>query len=152
MSAQSDYNINMREAIAGQLAEIKNYDIENGAAEGAIDFGFGVVAGTDAAKQVKLPAADSDVFRGVAGHTHKEQNSSGAARYEDTEAVNVVRKGVVWVETDDAVSIDEAATLEIATGKFSNNAAGVGFIATGGVFRSSVAAAGIAKLEINLPN
>ncbi len=58
---------------------------------------------------------------------------------------------MAWVETGVAVTIDEDAYVDVAIGgigKFTNVSASN--LATGGKFRSTVAAAGLALLEIDL--
>jgi hypothetical protein len=86
------------------------------------------------------------VFRGIAVHIH---NVGGT--YAANEAVSVLRRGCIWVDTSVAVTKDDAAYVDLAdaSGKFTNVSSAN--LATGGVFKSTVAAAGLAKVEINLP-
>jgi len=97
--------------------------------------------------------SSDDIFRGIALHSHQmgAGNKFGTAEYKATAAVNVLRQGTAWVETGLAVNADEAAYVDIAgaVGKFTNVSGGN--LATGGFFRSTVGAAGLAKLEINIP-
>lgn len=88
----------------------------------------------------------NDIFRGITLHQHNE-----AGVYAAKAAVNVLRQGVVWVETSKAVTADSDAYVDLAggIGKFTDTS--TNNLATGGKFRSTVAAAGLAKLEINLP-
>lgn len=92
-----------------------------------------------------------DIFRGVSLQEHtKAQDADGLVQYADTETVSTLRQGVVWVETSKAVTADsDAYVLKDGTGKFTD--ASSGNLATGGKFRSTVAAAGLAKLELNIP-
>lgn len=99
--------------------------------------------------------SSDDIFRGIAIHTHKapvaQTSGAGDAKYAINDAVNVLRQGAVWVETDVAVTADETAYVSVAAGlgKFTNVSSAN--LATGGKFRSTVATAGLAILEINLP-
>lgn len=91
-----------------------------------------------------------DIFRGISLQTHKEQNAAGVVQYADKETVSTARQGVFWIETSKAVTADsDAYVLKDGTGKFTD--ASSGNLATGGKFRSTVAAAGLAKVEVNIP-
>ena len=85
-------------------------------------------------------------FAGISLHRNKE-----TASYLADEMVDNSRQGEVWVETTVAVTKDQAAYVDLAdgNGKFTN--VSTGNLATGGVFKSTVSAAGIAPVEINLP-
>ena len=109
-----------------------------------------VTGGTNQAVGTPTYSAD-DVFRGISLAIQKEQTLAGVVQYNQYEAVSVLRKGQAWVETSLAVVADETAYLDMtgAIGKFTNSSSGN--LATGGKFRSTVAAAGLAVLEINLP-
>lgn len=87
-----------------------------------------------------------DIFRGISLHTHNELGS-----YAINEMVSVGRKVVAIVETSAAVSADEAAYIDLAggIGKFTNVA--TNNMATGGYFCSTVGAAGLAAVQINMP-
>jgi hypothetical protein len=128
-------------------ARTVNVEMEDGS---TITVSSVVTGGASQATGTPTYSAD-DVFRGISLATQKEQNSSGVVQYEQYEAVSVLRKGVAWVETGVAVTADEDAYIDMtgAIGKFTNVSSGN--LATGGKFRSTVAAAGLAKLEINLP-
>lgn len=101
---------------------------------------------------VRAMEAWNELFRGIAIHTHKAPASGSAvAQYDVNDAVNVLRQGCAWVETGVAVNSGEKAYVDMTggIGKFTNVAAGN--LPTGGRFNSNVAAAGLAKMEINLP-
>jgi len=97
--------------------------------------------------------SNDEIFRGIAIHTHKMANKTNStANYADKEAVGYLTKGVIWVPTTVAVNNDEAVYVIITgddRGKFTNSSSGTK--ATGGLFRKTVAAAGISKVELNLP-
>ena len=92
-----------------------------------------------------------DVFRGVSVAVHKEQDSNGVVQYAANDAVSVLTQGPIWVETSKAVDADSTAYLDMTGGLGKFTDASSGHLATGGKFISTVAAAGLAKLEINLP-
>ncbi len=149
--SQTAYNLDMDQAYAGLKVDSRFDHVETDQAEesGGIPFGYGVVAGTNPVTQAKLPDADTDTFRGITLHKHKEP-VAGVVEYDDTEPMSVLRQGAAWVVVGEAVAVDAAAYLITASGKFGDTAAGN--IATGGFFRTAAAADGdIAVLEINLP-
>lgn len=104
-----------------------------------------VAAGASQAGSTVTLSAD-DVFRGISLHVNNE-----AGKYLITDMVSVGRKVIAIVETGVAVVADEAAYVDLsgAIGKFTN--VSTNNMATGGFFRSTVAAAGLAALQINLP-
>jgi hypothetical protein len=252
--SQTAYNINQSEAFAGMKVDSRFDTVESHLAEGAIDFGLGVMSGfEDAVRQVRIPSkiqsvlsidadliasnstiatvngndtapvvyatshaatmtalaaaiaglddvlsatypgsgrditivgedgvaidasavttlgasqgtwtqvqSDPGVFRGIAIHRHVEKAQvTGVAQYADKEAVDVSRKGVVWMPVVIGVTVlpDEDAYINLAitaeAGKVTNVSSGN--IATGGKVRkvtTDPAGANIAAIEINLP-
>lgn len=152
---QLTYEQNINDSHIGQLEGTRPYVMESYAAEGTVEFGRAVMAGTDVDKQVKIPTSAGQLFRGVSVSTWAtEQNpNTGDGTYYAKDSVNVLRRGVVWVEVLDAVSTDEAAYFYTANGKFTSTNPQdntVDQVPTG-IFRSSADAGGLAKLEINLP-
>lgn len=151
---QTSYDLNQGVAYAGMKADARYDEVVSFQAESAIAFGRGVVAGTNASTQVKQPTAGG-TFKGVAVHTHKVPTTiNGNARYEDTEMVNVMRKGLVWVDcqTGSAIGITTAVRMMDATGKFTGQTTGSSAI-SGCAFASTYATTGTAlvALELNLP-
>ncbi len=145
---QTSYNLECNAAFDGMIADSGFTRTESAIAEetDGIPFGYGVVQGT-AENQVKLPDADTETFRGIAGHEHNDDGE-----YANGEPVNVVRKAVIWVPVADAVVLNASAYIVASgatAGQFTDSSSGT--IATGGKFRSSTSAAGRAKVEINLP-
>lgn len=124
------------------MIEKKGTSLNSGVTE-TVTGGAGQASGT-------ITYNNDDIFRGISVHTH-EMPVSSSAQYEATEAVNVMRQGTVWVETSKAVDADSDAYVDISeeNGKFTD--ASSGNMTTSGKFRSSVASAGLAKLEVNLP-
>jgi hypothetical protein len=97
-----------------------------------------------------VTASTSDVFRGVALHTHKESvgiGSAAVARYAEREMVSVLKDGQVWVNTSVAVAVDDTVyALKDGTGRFTNSNSGT--LATGAKFKSSTTGAGLAKIQL----
>lgn len=151
---QITYNLYQAAAHIGLLYDIEPSTIVNACAEGQVFFGHAVVAGTDPLTQVKMPTATGSVFRGVALSTWaKEQNTSNAGLYNETEAVNILKQGAVWVRVNSNVAIDEAAYFVYTganLGQFRNDNTDADAVPTG-VFRSTANSGELALLEINLP-
>lgn len=160
MSVQTSYDTAMPVAVAGMIADARDHVIESFAAEGAdgIPFGYAVVAGTDAARQVKIPSTGGGVFRGVAiaeqAQEHAFPDEGDPVVYAEGDTVNVMRRGLVWVVTKGAVAIDAPAFFDNAStdaGKFDDLDDSSTDPVPGGVFRSATDGAGLALLELNLP-
>lgn len=165
--AQTDldtYGFSLDRAQAGQKADAGFDHVESFAAEGAVAFGYGVVAGT-AENQVAVAAADDDDFVGVSVFTHaieqgidqsasKGELYSTGAEYRDGDTVNVLRRGRVYVTVTDDVVAGEDAYVDVVTndeeGQFTN--VSTSNLATGGVFRTSADSGELAVVEVNLPN
>jgi len=103
-----------------------------------------------------------DLVRGIAVHSHIANNTLPtigastfeAAGYVANDAVSVLRKGQVWVEVADAVVIDTPVYLITAganKGKLTDSSSSPNILVPSAVFRSATSAAGIAKVDINLP-
>jgi hypothetical protein len=104
----------------------------------------------------------NDVFRGIALQTHQDNRTMpvlGASTFSATgylanDPINVLRKGVAWVETADTV-VENAAVYLITTGankgKFTDDTTSPNIAVPTGKFRNAVTGAGIAKVEINIP-
>jgi len=153
--SQTSYSLNQGAGVAGLIYDIRPDRIEGYAVEGAtIPFGYGVVAGTDLAAQVRLPSADTDTFRGLAAKTHTVEQGLGTGEtgYRVGDCVNTVREGAIWCVALVAVAIDDDAYVVAAgtdAGKLTNVAGGN--IATGGKFRTATATANeLAVVEIDL--
>jgi hypothetical protein len=107
-----------------------------------------VVAGGASQAGSSVTYAADDVFRGIALSTQKEQAADGTTQYNQYEAVSVLRKGVAWVNASKAVTADATAYLiPDGTGKFTDASSGN---IEAGTFRSTVAAAGLVKVQVNL--
>ena len=155
--AQLTYTQNQAAAFAGMKGDSRDDTVDSHAAEGAIGFGLAVIAGTDPAVQVKLPAAAGGVFRGVSLQTHVAQTSAGVAAYADHDAVSVLRKGRVWVPVVTAVAVDGHPYFVNTgddAGKFSATDDGTTDSARAGggtaKYVTSTSGAGLALLELDL--
>jgi len=165
MSQTGNYGFSLDAAQAGQLAGMDYDHIESFAAEGAIPFGRGVIFGTDATKQVAVPADATGTFAGIAVFTHSQeqgldetanlgQEYTTGAEYRDTDTVNVLRRGRVYGElTEDGVTAGETAYVDVSTsgeeGKFTS--VSTDNLATGGVFRTGGDTGDLVIVEIQLP-
>lgn len=98
-------------ALNGQKYDLSNSIISSYAAEERIPFGRLVSLGTDKDLQVILPAVAGDITsikakRGVAIHDHSNENAQDGldAGVEAKKPVNVMEKGKVYVEVEEAVT------------------------------------------------
>ena len=159
----SDYGFRLDTAQVGQKAGLDYDRVESFAAEGAVAFGRGVVVGTDPAKQVAVASADGESLAGVSVFTHRQEQgidqsaSMGAqystgAEYRDKDTVNVLRRGLVWVEVTAEVAAGDDAFVDVTSegeeGKFTN--VDTDNLASGGVFRTGADVGELAVVEINL--
>lgn len=95
--SQTSVSMNMAVARAGMAAyPLRDSKIDSYAAEGAVKFGYAVVAGT-AGEQVKHAAVVGNKFRGIAMMTQAiESGTATDAQYPDKDAVNVMSFGEIW--------------------------------------------------------
>lgn len=123
---QTIYNSEMPKGVPGTQYDLSPSTIDSYACEGGnVKPGFGVVAGTNPEKQVKLPSSSVSTIKGVALYQAKEQDANGNVIFDDTDTVPVLAKGRVFVEVDRAVTADQAAYLIFSganAGKWTNSA------------------------------
>jgi hypothetical protein len=154
MAAQTTYGTVMAEAVAGLIYDMRNITVESYAAEaGSIPFGRAVVPGTDPRKQVKLPTAGGQGFRGIAllEQAHAQDLTTGVAQYLVTETVNVLRKGAVWVQTTGSVTENATAYYVSTSGLFASSGEATSSAGSrAGVFRTATTGSGLAVVEIDL--
>ncbi len=100
MTAQTEYNKKLPVALAGQLYDVGNSDIDSFAAEAIIPFGVFVGRGATA-DQVLV--AQSPAL-GVSVRTAKENpfpaSVYNGGQYEISETVGVLRSGYIWAQFD----------------------------------------------------
>lgn len=100
-------------------ANLSNANTQANGTPEAIPFGRGVVRRTAGGDQsVTLPSADSDEFIGVCARVHSNvdpanSNANSAMPFSD---LSIVKRGMVWVEVDTAVTDGQNAYLRFATG------------------------------------
>lgn len=183
--AQGSYPLELTVGHEGMIADLqayvsRSYYNQSGA---AIPFGslvatdnspssndpFAVLLATSGTGVVGL-AVDGLTFEGVAGSSAYTPNPTniigdGSARvgYPDTQTVNVLSKGVVWVYTTAAIAlgddvrffgVDHSGTVDGAyVGRFTKTAvANKTFALSGGArWLSETSGAGLALLEIDIP-
>ena len=158
MSAQTSYKFSTPLGVAGGIVDLAPYAIDtftNEEATGTMGFGVGVVDGTTAGVDVKLPASASDKFEGVTvNNLTTELDLEGKLYIRNKAAIGVMRYGKVYVKVADGITpaYGDAAYL-VCTGDdkgcFTN--ASTGAIAINGRFVSA-AANGIAMLELQQAN
>ncbi len=156
MSQTGSYTRDAVRALPGLLAD-SGHDmfLESLAAEtAAIEFGLAVQAGTDPEKQAVLYAGGT--LAGIASKTHALDEVTEAAGLDGAsvgETMSVLRKGRVWVQTNEAVVAGDAVfcvNTGADAGKFRNDATDATAVPSA-AFKAYDATAGLALLELNLP-
>lgn len=153
---QLSYAQDFAAAFAGMLGDLRSNTVVSKAAQtAAILFGKAVVLGTNKEKQVV--SAGTGVGQGAlivgfaaASHT-VEQTSAGVCQYAVGSAVNVLKDGCIWVETNDAVVAGAVANYHLATGKFTDEAVGAGIEAIAQLscrFETGTTGAGLALISV----
>lgn len=142
MSAQTSYNLGMSHGVAGGLYDLTEHIVDtrnNEDVDGKVRFGLGVVEGTAAGKQVKLPTADSTKksFEGVVINSHAhEQDFHGNVTLRNGETVGVLKNGRVYVRIAPDVEPNYGDSLYLITsgdnaGYFTNEAGDTAIQLTG---------------------
>ena len=151
---QTSYNQYNDELQLGRIYDTSLRQIDSFLAVGAIGIAKAVIRSTDPARQVAQAgtgAGQGALIIGVAILSETvEQSSAGVVAYADKEAVPVMRKGRVVVETNDAVVAGAVANFHLASGKWTDEAVAAGIEATPqlrGRFVTGTTAAGLAAVE-----
>lgn len=148
--AQLNYSYDTEPGLPGMIADSSFHDIVGELAASAdIGFGLGLKRNTTNGKQCDIVNNVADSFFGIAVFT----NVVGG-KYFATDAVNIMRKGRIWVPVTVSVTYDEPAYVDVATGRLTN--VSTGNVATGGSFKYPWTfdlgkVNNISILEINLP-
>lgn len=97
---------------------------------------------------------------GVSLHQHKEPDSAGVAQYLAAEAVDVLKRGRVWVQAEQAVIPGDPVYVRVIAGsagelvgqvrKDADSGKAV-LLSAGAAFDSDTSAAGLVSLSLNLP-
>jgi len=183
--AQGSYPLELTVGHEGMIADLQAYVSRSYYNQSGAAIPFGSLVATDNSPSANDPfavllatsgtgvvgmAVDGLTFEGVAGSSAYTPNPTniigdGSARvgYPDTQTVNVLSKGVVWVYTTAAIAlgddvrffgVDHSSTVDCAyVGRFTKTAvANKTFALTGGArWLSETSAAGLALLEIDIP-
>lgn len=129
----------------GQVAAVLNTHTEYAYkdAEEIIKFGTGVMRGTNKETQCKKYAQSGGPFLGVAAA--KTVNTGDNLQYKVGDSVEIITRGVVWVEIASAVTAGDKAAVG-ADGKFAKTGTG-SYDDIDGVFENS-ASSGYAILKL----
>lgn len=150
------YTIQANRGLPGLLAD-GGHDVflRSRAPEGAnLAFGLGVEAGTDPETQVVAYAGNA--FGGVTSKTHALQRETEELGLDGAvigETVSILRKGRVWVQTNEAVAPGDpvfCVNTGADAGQFRNDNTNATAVASA-EFVSYEAESGLALLELNLP-
>lgn len=130
-------------------------------AQGAVGIGKAVVLGTATETDTsrgQIVQAGTGVGQGALivgisefSQTLETSASGGTVQYADKAAVPVMKKGRIWVETNDAVVAGAVANFHLASGKFTDASVGAGIEATTLIklrFVTGNSAAGLAAVEV----
>ena len=143
-------------AFAGMLADNGFTDKMSFSVETAVGFGLPVALGTNKERQI-IPLTTSvgqaALAYGVTLASHVvEQTSGGVAQYAAKDTAPVLKKGRVWMLTDDAVVAGAVANLKLSSGLVTDEAVTTGieaFTQFSARFITGTAAAGLAIVEID---
>lgn len=154
--SQTSVELYGKAGFPGQIYDTMFTDKASYSAEGAVPFGAIVRLGTNKERQVAAVgtgAGQAALAFGVAVMTYAtEQDASGNVGYGNTQSVSVMKRGRIWVKTNDAVVAGAAANLVLANGTVTDEAVGAGIEAFTNFslkFITGTTAAGIAVVEIN---
>lgn len=143
-------------SFVGMLADTGVTDKMSYTAEAAIGFGVPVQLGTSPARQVKVlttSVGQAALAYGISIASQVvEQTSGGVAQYAQYDTVPVLKKGRVWMLTDDAVVAGAVANLKLSSGLVTDEAVTTGieaFTQFSARFITGTTAAGLAVVEID---
>ncbi|EMS6209708.1 hypothetical protein WII02_000038 [Listeria monocytogenes] len=149
MSIPTGQEYMMPELGLGKIASYQRSQVDSAAVKENIRFGQAVQVLDDEAS----PLSTGNFYGvAVAKNDVPEYSSKKEGIYKPSEAVPVLRQGTITVIVDEDVKSGEKAVVNTATANFlpSTTALTTKTDAVG-VFKSTTAADGLAKLEINLP-
>lgn len=154
---QNNYSYSSQVGVPGGLYDSSPHSVisrANGETDsGAIKFGYGVVAGSTAGVNVKLPVAESKAenFEGVVMTSIAEHDLDGGIRVDPTKTLGVLSWGKVWVRVADSLTIKYGEKAYLITsgkdaGKFTNSESSS--IDIGAKFISAVDSGDVAAIEL----
>jgi hypothetical protein len=163
---QTSYASSVPRGFAGMLADGSDYAARSyvNAQAAALPFGVAVV-NDSSARGVVLPTAADQVFAGVVMHSHDYDNRdlSGALGVPDARMCSVLRKGIIFVLVEEAVSKGDKVFTRIANGvaddtKVQKGAfrkspdSGTAILLPGAEYLAAASAGALVEVEINLGN
>lgn len=159
MSAQTTYKFNTPMGAAGGIVDLAPYAIDtfiNEENTGVMSFGLGVVQGTKAGEQIKLPVAASTagLFEGITTNNRTtEYDLEGQIHIRKGAAMGVMRYGRIYAQVgeDDTPGYGDPVYLITSgndAGKFVHvNTGSADYVAVKGKFMSGVdASTGVAQI------
>ena len=153
--SQLAYTQYQNAGIRGLLYDLVGHDTMSYSAQGVVPMGFPVILGTNKERQV-VAANSGAVGLGalIIGLSimqfDAEQDATGTVVYLDKETVSVLKKGRIWVDANAAVTAGNVVNLNLANGKFTDAAVGVGVEALVQIkakFLTSTTGAGLAVID-----
>ena len=143
-------------AFAGQLADNSFTDKMSFSVETAVGFGLPVALGTNKERQIvplTTSVGQAALAYGVTVASHVvEQTSGGVAQYAAKDTAPVLKRGRVWMLTDDAVVAGAVANLKLSSGLVTDEAVTTGieaFTQFSARFITGTTASGLAIVEID---
>lgn len=163
MSVQTSYNFATSKGVAGGLYDLSPYSVDsrrNESSDGALKFGMGVVVGTTAGNQVKVPSATTNKFEGIALNGFStELNMTGNLVIKKGVTVGVLSKGRAWVRIKTGITVaygddvyliasgDNAGLFTNAEEKVENTVLSIKI--TGAKFIGTKGTGNVAPVELN---
>ncbi|EHU8535100.1 hypothetical protein KZR37_002862 [Listeria monocytogenes] len=149
MSIPTGQEYMMPELGLGKIASYQRSQVDSAAVKTDIRFGQAVQVLDDEAS----PVTTNDFYGvAVAKNYVAEYSDNKVGIYKPSEAVPVLRQGTITVIVDEDVKSGEKAVVNTDTANFlPSTTALTTKTDVVGVFKSTTAASGLAKLEINLP-
>lgn len=117
---QTNYAINIAQAVPGVLADLSLKQIETllNTGAGAIGFGLAMVRNGSDLRSCMVPTATGQQFVGLSVKTDEyAQLNSGAAGYKVNSRVNTLRKGKLYVQASGAVAAEGLVYFNVVTGQ-----------------------------------
>lgn len=128
--SQIAYTQYQNAGLRGLLYDLVGHDTMSYSAQGAVPMGMPVALGTNKERQVTVIGTGAGAGALAIGVSimqfDAEQDATGTVQYLDKETVSVLKKGRIWVDANAAVTAGNVANLNLANGKFTDAAVGVG--------------------------
>ncbi|RAS75237.1 structural cement protein Gp24 [Priestia endophytica] len=151
--AITSYGKYMDEATSkGKLANYQDYSADTKAAAEVIPFGV-MTELTGDGKTVKVFEGGKPYGIAMAQEVHDWVTQADDQKYKTKSPVSVARKGVLWVEALEDVSMTDGVVVDPTTGNFRPaDTTTTGVVALpSAAFKTNAKAGGLVQLEINLP-